>query len=121
MVTMIKKDIEKTNNLLNQILQLLPKDKKDFNETRIHIKNAIKSLDKVNQKIFKKNNQSESWWSNICDGVSKNRFLDNSNSGVNKLKIIDSLIQDQNKFLNNSKKQNDTKKELLSEQYIKSY
>jgi hypothetical protein len=115
MVTMIKKDIEKTNNLLNQILQLLPKDKKDFNETRLHVKNAIKSLDKVNQKIFKKNNQSESWWANVCDGVSKNQFFDNSKSDVGKLKIIDSMIQDQNKILNNPKKQNDTKKELLND------
>jgi uncharacterized protein YdiU (UPF0061 family) len=115
MVAMVKKDIEKTNNLLKQILQLLPKDKKDFNETRLHVKNAIKSLDKVNQKIFKKNNQSESWWSNVCDGVSKNQFSDNANSDLQKLKLIDSLIQDQNKILDNSKKQNDTKKELLSE------
>jgi hypothetical protein len=115
MVAMVKKDIEKTNNLLKQILQLLPRDKKDFNETRLHVKNAIKSLDKVNQKIFKKNNQSESWWSNVCDGVSKNQFSDSANSDLQKLKLIDSLIQDQNKILENSKKQNDTKKELLSE------
>jgi hypothetical protein len=115
MVAMVKKDIEKTNNLLKQILQLLPKDKKDFNETRLHVKNAIKSLDKVNQKIFKKNNQSESWWANVCDGVSKNQSSDNANSDLQKLKLIDSLIQDQNKILDNSKKQNDTKKELLSE------
>lgn len=115
MVAMVKKDIEKTNNLLKQILQLLPRDKKDFNETRLHVKNAIKSLDKVNQKIFKKNNQSESWWSNVCDGVSKNQFFDSANSDLQKLKLIDSLIQDQNKILENSKKQNDTKKELLSE------
>jgi len=112
---MIKNNIEKTNNLLKQILQLLPKDKKDFNETRLHVKNAIKSLDKVNQKIFKKNNQAESWWANVCDGVFKNQLSDNADSNLQKLKIIDSLIQDQNKILDNSKKQNITKKELLSE------
>lgn len=100
----MKNKIEKTVGFIQQALSNLSGDtSQTYTEVRSHLKQALKSLNKVQQKENKKKtkeNQFEQWWGSVQSGVAKSNFSNLSKEAqLNSLNKINELINaEQNKI-----------------------
>lgn len=100
----MKNKIEKTAGLVQQALSSISNENTQmYADVKMHLKQALKGLDKIQQKANKKKNtqnQFEQWWGNVQSGVANSNFSNMSKEAqLNSLYKINNLINvEQNKI-----------------------
>ncbi len=119
--------IQKTKRLVQQALAATSNiSSKDCLEARSHLKHALKSLDRLQQKNEKKKGSGqkhfENWWGNVQSGIANSNFANVSQeTHMKSLEKINALInaeQDKlNEIENNAtqKKSTSNDQELITE------
>lgn len=93
----MKNKIEKTAGLVQQALSSISNENTQmYADVKMHLKQALKGLDKIQQKANKKKNtqnQFEQWWGNVQSGVANSNFSNMSKEAqLNSLYKINNLI-----------------------------